>query len=67
MDHSHHHEHHEHHQTPKPTAHAHHKKADHHAGHDKHAGHHTADFIKRFWICIRLTIPVLVLSHMIQD
>ena len=53
MDHSHHHEHHEHHehhQTPKPTAHAHHKKADHHAGHDKHAGHHTADFIKRFWI-----------------
>lgn len=32
MDHSHHLEHHEHHQTPKPTAHAHHKKADHHAG-----------------------------------
>ena len=61
MDHSHHLEHHEHHQTPKPTAHAHHKKADH------HAGHHTADYIKRFWICIILTIPVLVLSHMIQD
>ena len=56
MDHSHHHEHHEHHehhQTPKPTAHAHHKKADH------HAGHHTADFIKRFWICFVLTVPVL--------
>ena len=38
-----------------------------HAGHDKHAGHHTADFLKRFWICLILTIPVLLLSHMIQQ
>ena len=38
-----------------------------HAGHDKHAGHHTGDFLKRFWICLILTIPVLALSHMIQQ
>ena len=36
-------------------------------GHDKHAGHHTQDFLKRFWICLGLTIPVLLLSHMIQQ
>lgn len=43
------------------------KGHDDHAGHDKHAGHHTHDFLKRFWICLILTIPVLLLSHMIQD
>jgi Cu2+-exporting ATPase len=36
-------------------------------GHDEHAGHHTADFLKRFWICLVITIPVLLLSHMIQQ
>jgi Cu2+-exporting ATPase len=34
--------------------------------HDKHAGHHTEDFLKRFWICIILSLPVLLLSEMIQ-
>ena len=34
--------------------------------HDKHAGHHTSDFLKRFWICLVLTIPLLALSPMIQ-
>lgn len=38
-----------------------------HQGHDKHAGHHTEDFLKRFWICMALTIPVLLFSHMIQQ
>lgn len=38
-----------------------------HAGHDKHAGHHTEDFLKRFWICMVITMPVLLLSHMIQQ
>ena len=38
-----------------------------HSAHDKHAGHHTQDFLKRFWICLALTIPVLLLSHMIQQ
>ena len=37
-----------------------------HEGHDKHAGHHTADFLRRFWISVTLTIPVLLLSQMIQ-
>jgi P-type Cu2+ transporter len=37
-----------------------------HAGHDKHAGHQTEDFLKRFWICLVLTVPVLLLSQMIQ-
>lgn len=37
------------------------------SGHDKHAGHHTANFLKRFWICLVLTIPILALSHMIQQ
>lgn len=36
-------------------------------GHDKHAGHHIEDFKKRFWISLVITIPILVLSQMIQD
>ena len=39
-----------------------------HAGHD-HAGHHAhmvADFRKRFWISLLLTVPILILSPMIQ-
>ena len=40
---------------------------NHHHVHDKHAGHHTHDFLKRFWICLAVTIPVLLLSHMIQQ
>jgi Cu2+-exporting ATPase len=64
MDHSHHHEHQE---APVATAHEHHKETMHHAGHDKHAGHHTGDFLKRFWICLILTIPVLALSHIMQQ
>lgn len=35
--------------------------------HDKHAGHHTEDFLSRFWVCLTLTVPVLLLSHMIQQ
>jgi Cu2+-exporting ATPase len=47
--------------------HTHHKQHDKHSGHDEHAGHHTADFLKRFWLCLVITIPVLLLSHMIQQ
>ncbi|HUC81677.1 MAG TPA: copper-translocating P-type ATPase [Flavisolibacter sp.] len=36
------------------------------SAHDKHAGHHTEDFLHRFWICLILTVPVLLLSEMIQ-
>ncbi len=64
MDRSHYHEHHT---TPATKAHEQHKENMHHAGHDKHAGHHTGDFLKRFWLCVILTISVLALSHMIQQ
>ncbi|MEO6068958.1 MAG: heavy metal translocating P-type ATPase [Chitinophagaceae bacterium] len=37
------------------------------APHDKHAGHQTKDFLSRFYICLTLTIPVLLLSPMIQQ
>lgn len=67
--HNHHHDHyeestasshqHEGHAQPKPQ--------DDHGSHNEHAGHHTADFLKRFWICLVITIPVLLLSHMIQQ
>src|SRR6476620_12107404 len=72
MDHSNHntaehHQDHEHHVMPEPTTHDHHKQTDQNAGHDKHAGHHTGDFLKRFWICLALTLPVILLSHMIQQ
>lgn len=67
-----HHEHKHHHHQPETknqhhsdgTKHHHH---DDHSMHDKHAGHHTEDFLKRFWICLVITIPVLLLSHMIQE
>lgn len=36
-------------------------------GHDKHAGHNVADFWKRFVICSIVSVPVLALSHMIQQ
>ncbi len=34
---------------------------------NKHAGHHTGDFLRRFWISLIITIPILALSHMIQQ
>jgi Cu2+-exporting ATPase len=59
-----------HHQTKEQVSHhvptGVHSKHDTNASHDKHAGHHTGDFLKRFWICLALTIPLLGLSHMIQ-
>src|SRR6187399_2802565 len=47
--------------------HIHHKQQDAHAGDNEHAGHHTEDFLKRFWLCLAVTIPILFLSHMIQQ
>ena len=38
-----------------------------HESHDKHAGHNVADFWKRFIISTIVSIPVLALSHMIQQ
>ena len=56
-EHSHHHQNHDHHSESDSSA----------AGFDKHAGHHTPDFLKRFWITLVLSVPVLQLSHMIQQ
>lgn len=79
MEHSNHHNHQHGKSDKQPEDHQHHhaepktddnhgsKGHDDHSGHDKHAGHHTHDFLRRFWICLILTIPVLLLSHMIQD
>ncbi len=44
-----------------------HEHAHDHHGYNKHAGHHTGDFLKRFWISVILTVPVLLLSPMIQE
>lgn len=46
---------------------AHHKEHDSADDHNEHAGHHTANFLKRFWLCLVVTIPVLLLSHMVQQ
>ena len=35
-------------------------------GHSSHHAHNVADFKHRFWICLAATVPVLVLSPMIQ-
>ncbi|AXY73194.1 heavy metal translocating P-type ATPase [Paraflavitalea soli] len=40
---------------------------DEHSTDNEHTGHHTEDFLKRFWLCLGLTIPVLLLSHMAQQ
>ena len=55
--------------SPKDWEHQHakHEKGKSETMHDKHAGHHTGDFLKRFWICLVLTVPVLALSHMVQQ
>lgn len=40
-----------------------------HSGHHDHHGHHAhmaADFRKRFWIALVLTLPILVLSLLLQ-
>jgi Cu2+-exporting ATPase len=43
------------------------KAPDDHEGHNEHAGHHTENFLKRFWLCLAVTVPVLLLSHMIHQ
>ncbi|MDR8391214.1 copper-translocating P-type ATPase [Aliifodinibius sp. S!AR15-10] len=44
------------------------KSEESHTGHQgSHEGHMLEDFLKRFWISVLLTIPILALSHMLQD
>jgi Cu2+-exporting ATPase len=47
-------------------AHAHYNIPAEPGAYDEHAGHHITDFLKRFWISLALTIPILLLSKMIQ-
>ncbi len=56
----------------KSAHHKHHNGNDHdgHGGHHDHSGHHAMmikDFRRRFWVSLILTLPILVLSPMIQD
>jgi len=44
-----------------------HDSSSENTGHDKHAGHDISDFWRRFLVCAFLSIPVLALSHMIQE
>ncbi len=72
-----HHDHHAHH-LPEPQTHARHETPSHdeHSSHDaqpdEHAAHgidhtgHELLFRNRFWICLALTIPVLLYSEMLQ-
>ncbi|MFG3638960.1 heavy metal translocating P-type ATPase [Micromonospora sp. NPDC047762] len=39
---------------------------DKHSGHDKHAGHDPAMFRRRFWVCLVLTVPVVLTSHLVS-
>ncbi|MFO8083319.1 MAG: copper-translocating P-type ATPase [Desulfobacterales bacterium] len=64
---------HEEHETAqeKPDAHksSEHKEQGEHKEHDDHSDHHAhmvADFRRRFWISLALTLPILALSPMIQ-
>ncbi len=34
------------------------------SAHDKHAGHHTEDFLKKFWIVLVLTVPIILYSDL---
>lgn len=64
-NHGHHHKHHGEH-----TSSHHAEKSNHDQGGHGHHDHHAMmieDFKKRFWISLSLTIPVLALSHMIQQ
>jgi Cu2+-exporting ATPase len=38
-----------------------------HGGHDRHEGHAVATFRDKFWLSLALTIPVVLLSHDIQE
>jgi Cu2+-exporting ATPase len=44
-----------------------HQQNNHEEGHGKHQGHSVADFKKRFYISLVFTVPVLVLSPLIQS
>jgi Cu2+-exporting ATPase len=70
------HEHHEHHEAAGAAEHAGHEKdqltahalhGPHEGGHAAHHAHMVEDFKRRFWICLVVTVPIVILSPMIQE
>jgi Cu2+-exporting ATPase len=53
------------HQPMKHDMHAGHEKAG--GGHQAHHAHMVADFRRRFWVSLGLTVPILILSPLIQE
>jgi len=41
--------------------------ARHERGRDRHRGHRVEEFKKRFWTCLVVTVPIVVLSPMVQE
>ena len=62
------HQHHDH-QEHGSTEHQHHGRGSHdeHKGHASHHQHMISDFRKRFWISLGVSIPILLLSPLIQE
>ena len=44
-----------------------HAQAAHSGAHDRHAGHSVAMFRDKFWLSLALTVPVVLLSHDVQE
>ncbi len=44
-----------------------HEKQEAHGGHTSHHAHMVGDFRRRFFVCLIITIPILLLSPVIQD
>ena len=59
---------HDHHKQAGDSGHASHAGHDAHSGHGAHVDHsgHEQVFRRRFWVCLLLTIPVLLYSPMLQ-
>lgn len=66
---AHHHEHMDHEMHKDQEMHGGHEHSEHqsHQGHHDHHAHMVADFQRRFWISLIITVPVLLLSPMIQS
>lgn len=49
------------------TSHEHHSEKSRSEDHHDHHAHMVEDFKRRFWVCLVLTVPVLVLSPLVQS
>ncbi len=63
----HHHEHGSENRKSQSSEHQTNNKSDHQNGHHDHHAMMIEDFKKRFWVSLVLTVPILALSHMIQQ